>query len=55
MENYKPKEFAELLNVSLKTLQHEGDEGILIAHQNPKGRRCYMQAQSKVYQTLDKR
>ena len=29
--NYKPKDFAELLNVSVKTLQRWDREGILIA------------------------
>ena len=31
-ENYKPKKFAELINVSVKTLQRWDREGILKAH-----------------------
>ncbi|MGM9949417.1 MAG: IS607 family transposase [Lysinibacillus sp.] len=40
-ENYKPKEFAELLNVSVKTLQRWDREGILKAHRTPTDRRYY--------------
>ncbi|ONI47809.1 DNA invertase [Candidatus Epulonipiscium fishelsonii] len=39
--NYKPKEFAELLNVSVKTLQRWDREKILIAKRNPNNRRYY--------------
>lgn len=39
--NYKPKEFAELLNVSVKTLQRWDREGILIAKRTPTNRRYY--------------
>ena len=39
--NYKPKEFAELINVSVKTLQRWDREGILKAHRSPTDRRYY--------------
>ena len=39
--NYKPKDFAELLNVSVKTLQRWDRDGILIAKRTPTDRRYY--------------
>ena len=39
--NYKPKDFAELLNVSVKTLQRWDREGILKAKRTPTDRRYY--------------
>lgn len=39
--NYKPKDFAELLNVSVKTLQRWDREGILKAKRTPTNRRYY--------------
>ena len=39
--NYKPKEFAELLNVSVKTLQRYDREKILVANRIPTNRRYY--------------
>jgi predicted site-specific integrase-resolvase len=39
--NYKPKEFAELLNVSVKTLQRWDRESILISKRTPTNRRYY--------------
>ena len=39
--NYKPKEFAELLNVSVKTLQHYDREKILVASRTLTNRRYY--------------
>ena len=39
--NYKPKEFAELLNVSVKTLQRYDREKILVANRTPTNRRYY--------------
>ena len=39
--NYKPKEFAELLGVSVKTLQRWDREGILKANRTPTDRRYY--------------
>lgn len=38
---YKPKEFGEMLGVSVKTLQRWDNEGKLIAKRNPKNRRYY--------------
>ena len=43
--NYKPKEFAELLGVSVKTLQRWDREGILKANRTPTDRRYYTYAQ----------
>ena len=39
--NYKPKEFAELLNVTVKTLQRWDREKILVANRTPTNRRYY--------------
>lgn len=39
--NYKPKDFSELLNVSTKALQIWDREGILIAKRTPTDRRYY--------------
>ena len=39
--NYKPKDFAELLGVSVKTLQRWDREGILKANRTPTDRRYY--------------
>ena len=38
---YKPKDFAELLNVSVKTLQRWDRDEILIAKRTPTDRRYY--------------
>ena len=43
--NYKPKDFAELLGVSVKTLQRWDREGILKANRTPTDRRYYTYAQ----------
>ena len=47
--NYKPKEFAELLNVSVKTLQRWDREGILTAKRMPTDRRFYTEEQLQEY------
>lgn len=39
--NYKPKDFAELLGVSVKTLQRWDREGILTSNRTPTNRRYY--------------
>ena len=39
--NYKPKDFAELTGVSVKTLQRWDREGILEANRTPTDRRYY--------------
>ncbi|MCD8118281.1 MAG: IS607 family transposase [Lachnospiraceae bacterium] len=41
MTNYKPKDFAELVGVSVKTLQRWDREGILKANRTPTDRRYY--------------
>ncbi|WP_153039057.1 MerR family transcriptional regulator, partial [Bacillus cereus] len=41
MKQYKPKEFSEILNVAVKTLQRWDNQGALTAYRNPKGRRYY--------------
>ncbi|MEB8932993.1 helix-turn-helix domain-containing protein, partial [Bacillus cereus] len=45
MKQYKPKEFSEMLNVSVKTLQRWDNQGVLTAYRNPKGRRYYTEEQ----------
>lgn len=47
--NYKPKEFAELLNVSVKTLQRWDRDKVLIAKRTPKNRRFYAEEQLQEY------
>lgn len=37
----KPKDFAEMINVSVKTLQRWDNDGTLVAYRNPKNRRYY--------------
>ncbi|MGE7863342.1 MerR family transcriptional regulator [Bacillus mobilis] len=49
MKQYKPKEFSEMLNVSVKTLQRWDNQGVLTAYRNPKGRRDYTEEQYKEY------
>ena len=44
--NYKPKDFADLLGVSVKTLQHWDREGTLKANRTPTDRRYYTYDQS---------
>ena len=39
--NYKPKDFAELLSISVKTLQRWDREGTLKANRTPTNRRYY--------------
>lgn len=50
--NYKPKEFAELLNVSVKTLQRWDRDKILIAKRTPTDRRFYTYDQYLDYKGL---
>ena len=45
IKNYKPKDFAELVVVSVKTLQRWDREGILKAYRTPTERRYYTYAQ----------
>ena len=51
--NYKPKDFAELLNVSVKTLQRWDREGILKAKRTPTNRRYYAYNQYLEYTKED--
>ena len=47
--NYKPKEFAELLNVSVKTLQRWDRNKVLIAKRTSTDRRFYTKEQLEQY------
>ena len=47
--NYKPKEFAELLSVSVKTLQRWDRDKVLIAKRTPTDRRFYTEGQLEQY------
>lgn len=49
MKNYKPKEFAKLLNVSVKTLQRWDRDKTLIAKRTPTDRRFYTEEQLEQY------
>lgn len=52
--NYKPCEFAELLNISVKTLQRWDREGILHAFRTPTNRRYYTYEQYLEYKGTTK-
>ena len=52
MKQYKPKEFSEMLNVSVKTLQRWDNHGVLPAYRNQKGRRYYTEEQYKEYMSI---
>ena len=51
MENkiYKPKEFAELLGVSVSTIQRWDKKGLLVAYRTPTNRRYYTYEQYLKY------
>lgn len=51
--NYKPKDFAELIGVSVKTLQRWNREGILKANRTPTNRRYYTFDQYLTYKGVD--
>ena len=53
MTNYKPKDFADLLGVSVKTLQRWDREGILKAYRTPTNRRFYTYDQFLKYKGKD--
>lgn len=60
MSTYKPNEFAEMLGVSVKTLQRWDKDGKLIAFRNPSDRRYYTHHQyveymGKIVQDKDNR
>ena len=46
---YKPKEFASMLGVSIRTLQRWDDAGILPANRTPGNRRYYTEEQYQNY------
>lgn len=46
---YKPKEFAKLLGVSVRTLQRWDKKGLLVAHRTPTDRRYYTYEQYLEY------
>ena len=46
---YKPKEFAELIGVSVKTLQRWDKKGLLVAYRTPTNRRYYTHEQYLEY------
>ena len=46
---YKPKEFAELLGVSVRTLQRWDKKGLLVAYRTPTNRRYYTYEQYLKY------
>ena len=52
MTIYKPKDFAKMLNVSVKTLQRWDNEDTLKAYRNPKGRRYYTHEQYLLFKGL---
>jgi predicted site-specific integrase-resolvase len=53
IENYKPKDFSELLNVSVKTLQRWDREGILKAFRTPTNMRYYTHKQYLEFKGID--
>lgn len=48
-KQYKPNEFAKLVNVSVRTLQRWDNEGILAAFRSPTNRRYYTHTQYLEY------
>ena len=54
VKNYKPKDFAELVGVSVQTLQRWDREGILKANRTPTNRRYYTYAQYLSFMGADK-
>ena len=53
--NYKPKDFAELLGVSVKTLQRWDRDGVLTAYRTPTDRRYYTYDQYLQFKGVDGR
>lgn len=54
MEKYKISKFAELLNVSTKTLRRWDKDGKLIAYRTPGGKRFYTEDQYRNYMGIPK-
>lgn len=55
VNNYKPKDFSKLLNVSVKTLQRWDNDGILKAHRSPTNRRYYTYDQYLQFKGIKKK
>ena len=53
--NYKPKDFSELIGVSVKTLQRWDREGVLKANRTPTNRRYYTYNQYLQFKGIEKR
>lgn len=53
MEILKPKDVAEMLNVSIKTLQRWDRDGVFVASRNAKNRRYYTKEQVNKYLGID--
>lgn len=49
LSKYKPKEFAEMLGVSVKTLQRWDKQGKLKAYRTPTDRRYYTDTQLREF------
>lgn len=52
MKTYKPKEFEELLNVSVRTLRRWDNDKTINVYRNPKGGRYYKEEQYKQYMVI---
>ncbi len=52
MSIYKPQKFAEMIGVSVKTLQRWDKSGKLKAHRTPTDRRFYTQEQYAQYMSI---
>lgn len=53
IKNYKPKDFAELIGVSVKTLQRWDRDGILKSNRTPTNRRYYTYDQYLAYKGMN--
>jgi len=53
MDIYKPNEFAELVGVSVKTLQRWDNDGKLKAYRSPSDRRYYTHRQYMDYMGME--
>jgi Predicted site-specific integrase-resolvase len=49
MNNYKPQEFAEMIGISVKTLQRWDREGKLKAYRTPSDRRYYTDEHLQIF------
>ncbi|HFJ9309987.1 MULTISPECIES: MerR family transcriptional regulator [Bacillus] len=46
---YRPKEFTEIINMPIRTLQRWDNKSVLPTYRNPKGRRYYTDKHYKDY------